>query len=174
MPNAARRSEVLRRISAGELPVGARFVVVQASAGDGACHGCGETLSAGQSRCVVDCATGNRGPFPMHARCFLVWSEACMRTADEEVASRLEGVNGATSLTKPPETWRAVGPVETFCQMRLALLNDQMRRANDFAESVRHMRHSGASAARAACERARHEAHLAREAYDAHVKDHGC
>jgi hypothetical protein len=174
MSKSAARSEILRRIKAGELPIVADFIVVQAKAGDGTCHGCGTALSAGEPRCVIDCAAANFGPLPMHAGCFLLWSEACMRElAGEDPDHKPDGATRATPIPGRAPAWYAL-ETGMFCQTRLEMLTTCVRGAHDFAEAVRRMRKSKAAGARKVCEQARRQSRLAREAYDDHVAHHGC
>jgi len=174
MSHATVASEILRRISAGELPAVADFIVVPAKTGGGTCRGCGLALSAGEFRCVIDCVTANLEPFPMHVGCFLVWSEACMRTAEhEDRALTPGGPTGTSEITGVPGAWETLKET-MFCQTRLEMLGNRMRGASQFADAVSHMRKSQSAKARAACESARRESRLAHEAYDEHVRDHGC
>jgi len=172
MSHVAARAEVLRRVFAGELPTVADFVVIQANTGDGICKGCGLSLSAGEPRCVIDSVTASLGPFPMHAECFLVWGEACMRAAKHE--DRIRRVDGTADLTPDDDLSPAWLKTAMFCQTRLEMLGNRTRGASQYADAVRHMRKSQSAKARAACERARHQSRLAHEAYDEHVRDHGC
>lgn len=168
MQDASERSEVIRRISAGRLPRVAHFIVVQANAGAGICRGRGKALSAGEPRCIVDCENVNLGPFPMHAACFLVWSEACMREREEGTPDFIVSTDASRVASPPPE----LHAVDRFCPIRLELLNAWMRRSHDFVDSIRDMRRTGAATARKACEQARLEALRARETYEYHLDDH--
>ena len=173
MSSAMARFEIIRRISAGELPGATDFSRVLTRSGDGICGGCGETLSAGELQCVIDFPTTEFGPFAMHADCFFMWGEACVRTAEHKDRIRQpdEGT-GASALAIPPLSSRLVE--EVFCRTRLAMLDALVCRANEFAESVRSLRRSRVPATRAACETARRAARLAREAYEEHLRRHRC
>lgn len=91
-----------------------------------------------------------------------------MRTQD--VARKADGASGANMVARPPP-WLTT---KMFCRIRLEMLNSRVRDANEFAEAVRRMRKTGAPAARAACDEARRQSRLTHEAYDEHVRDHGC
>lgn len=175
MSDATARSEIIRRIAAGELPTSVDFFVITMKAGGGTCGGCGNGIWAGDFLCVIDCVAANCGPLPMHADCFLLWSEACIRDAERRAPTpEFNGATGATAVARLlPPAWHTLKE-EMFCRIRLEMLNSCVRSTNEFAEAVRRVRKSGTAAAREGCELARRQVSLDREAYGEHVKDHRC
>jgi hypothetical protein len=174
---ATLRSEILRRINADELSALTDFTLVQATTNQGICSGCGRTLPPGEPCFLVKCVPASFARSAMHPECFLIWREMCTRIVAEQ-RTRGDGAvaraRSARGEGAPRHNDRAVDYSRSFCSKRLELLNSYVQKADTFADAVRWNRISPARADGISSAQAGRDVQLAHDAYDQHVKQHGC